>query len=103
MVQVNHSVIVMLEEIRAPIPLQASRIEYIEHALQRRKRDRPAQIHGRWTESTDGLEGLFSLLERAGITPDYYAHLLELVLLREGSRRRYGEKSKPAVEFIGSF
>src|SRR5215216_102637 len=100
--QINRLVIIVIEEVCAPVPLHASGIERIKHALQSRIRNRTGKINRRRTKFPNGFERGFRLCQITRITPYDRTHFLQVILFREWGNRRYGRKSKPAVDVLRS-
>src|SRR5215211_7231403 len=101
-VQINCFIIVVVEEIRSPIPLQTSRIEGIEHALQRGKWDRTSKINRRRAEFANWFEYSFRLGQITRVAPHDRTHFLQVILFRERSHWWHGGKCEPAVNILGS-
>src|SRR6266487_2063390 len=91
-----------IEEIGAPIPLEARRIEGIEHTLQCGMGNRSYKIERRLLEGTDGLESLFCLLLRSRVRPDYAAHFFHVQIFRKRRCRWHSKKCKEAIKIIWS-
>src|SRR5262249_6624919 len=80
---------------------KARRIERVEHALQRRLRQRTYKIQGSLLKSANRFECLFRFLLRASECPDDAAHFFHVQMFRERRSRRHSEKSKEAIQIIG--
>src|SRR6266496_4238492 len=93
----NRFVAQLIDKIGAPIPLQPRGIQRVEHALQRRLRQRTYKIESRLLESADGLEWFFGFRLRAGIRPNHAAHFFHVKMLRKRWCRRHGEKREKAI------
>src|SRR5262249_16247619 len=93
-VLLNRVVAYLVHEIAPPIPLQARRIQGVEHALQRRMRNRTYKIERWFLESAYRLENFFCFLLRSGVRPDDTAHFFHVQMLRERRCRRHSEKGK---------
>src|SRR5205807_4465991 len=88
----------LVHKVCFPIPLESWRVQRIEHALQRRVRDRTNEVQG-WREFLpDGLEGCLGLLHWPGVAPDHPAHVLVVEMLGERRPRRHDQEGEEAVE-----
>src|SRR3954454_14912781 len=100
--QSDSVVIKLFHEVRLPVPLQARRIEAIEHTLQHWKRHGGKEFEGRPPEAAQRLQYFIRLLQRPVVAPDQGAHLPEVQLFRERRSGRHGEKSKEAADLFRS-
>src|SRR5215470_3939385 len=99
-VERNGCVAQLIDEVRAPVPLQTWWIQGIKQALERWIRQRANQIE-RWRpEAAAGLEGGLSLLWPAGIAPHNATHRLVVQMFREGRPRRDGQESDEAINIF---
>ena len=87
----------LIDKIGTPIPLQPRRVQRVEHALQRRLRQRTYKIESRLLESADGLECFFGFRVRPDIRPNHAAHFFHVQVFGERRCRRHGEKREKAI------
>src|SRR5262249_34905580 len=99
-VQFNHLIAQLVHKVSSPIPLEAWRIEGVEHALEDRLRHRANKIQGRSAKPTNGPERLLCFLKRSGITPDDPTHVLIVEGLRKRRSRWKNKKRKEAIKFL---
>ena len=90
----------LLDEVGAPVPLVARRVEPVEGALQRRVRHRRRRraCSGSGTTSSSGAIAAAAVLLVADVAPDDAADLAQVELLGEGRRRRHGVEGEEAVQ-----
>ena len=98
----NRFIAQLIHKIGTPIPLQPRGIQRVEHALQRRLRQRTYKIESRLLESADGFKCFFGLALWPGTGPNYAAHFFHVQMFRERRRGRHGKKSKKAIQIIRS-
>src|SRR5262249_14262176 len=91
----------LVHKIGAPIPLQTGRIKRVEHALQRRMRDRTYKIERWFLESAYGLERFFRFFVRSSVRPDDAAHFFHVQMFGERWSWRNGEQGEKATQIIG--
>src|ERR1035441_1482267 len=89
-----------LDEVRFPVPLQAGRIEAVEHALQHGERHGGKKLEGGAAETAHRFEDLVGLLHGAGVAPDDGAHFLEVERFGEGRGGRHRQEGEEPVDFL---
>src|SRR6516225_5655914 len=87
-------------KIGAPIPLQARRINWIEHALQGGLGDGPDKVERRLLETANRFEDFLGLGLRFRAAPNNSTHLLQVEIFGEGRPGRNCQKREPAVEVV---
>src|SRR4030095_15965752 len=75
-VQLDRLIAQLVDEIGSPVPLQAWRIEGVEHAFENRVGHWPNKVQGRRAKPTNGSKRLLRLLKWPGVTPHDPTHLL---------------------------
>src|SRR5579862_9234156 len=90
----------LVNEVRLPIPLQALRIEPVEHALQHREWHRREELEGRGPEGAQGFEYFIRLFKSPGMTPNDTAHLFQVQIFRKRRSRRNGKKREEAIHLF---
>jgi hypothetical protein len=97
----NCVVVDLIHEIGAPVPLQTRWIKGVEHALQRRLRQRSHKIQRGFFEGPDWLECFFCFLHWPGVCPHYAAHFLHVEMFGKRRSRRHGKKCEEPIQIIG--
>src|SRR5262249_3954272 len=97
-VQRDRLVIKLSHEIRFPVPLQARRIERVEHCLEDRMRHRPDHVEGCSLEFSNGRKHTLCRFSGSRITPYDAPHLLVVKMFgKRWSWWNRQEREKPAV------
>ena len=91
----------LVEEVAAPVALQALRVEPVEQALQRGVRHRSDAVKQRRADVVHRREQLGRLLLGADNAPHHGADFAQMQLLREEIHRRHGHQREEAVDGLG--
>src|SRR6266498_5612130 len=90
----------LIHEVRLPIPLQARRIESVEHALEHGKWHRHEELKCWGPEVAKRPENLIRLFHWSVVAPDDRAHFPKMQMLREWRAGRNGDEGKEPVDLI---
>src|SRR4029079_2871600 len=88
-------------EIGAPVPLQTRRINWIEHTLQCRLRQRSHESERGLLECPNRLECFFCFFLWPGVCPNNSAHFFHVQIFGKRWSWRDGKKCDEAVQIIG--
>src|SRR5450631_1377933 len=90
----------LVYKVRLPVPLQARRVEAVEHSLQHGKRHGNEELENRRPEAAERLENLIGSFQWSVVAPHQAAHLLEVQRLGEWWSRGYGQKCEESVDLF---